>query len=195
MIRVAISVEGATERDFCNKILSKYFLSKNIQITPINIKGNVSVDRAVGEINRMINNFDYVTTFYDLYGFKKNELAKTELEKKLSNEINNSKFFPYIQQYEFEALLFSDLQAFNIVDVVSESDVKKLGDILINFNGIPENINNSKDTAPSKRIKNIITRYDKVRDGVAIAEKIGLEQILQQCLLFAAWIKKIEFLK
>ena len=35
MIRVAISVEGQTEDEFCKQILTPYFLAKGIQLIPI----------------------------------------------------------------------------------------------------------------------------------------------------------------
>jgi hypothetical protein len=35
MIRVAISVEGQTEDEFCKQILAPYFFQKGIQLFPI----------------------------------------------------------------------------------------------------------------------------------------------------------------
>jgi hypothetical protein len=78
-----------------------------------NMKGNISIDRVSGKLNRLIHNFDFVTTLYDFYGFKRlsdNETKKT-LEDKIKNGIKQGqqrKIIPYVQMYEFEALLFSD---------------------------------------------------------------------------------------
>jgi hypothetical protein len=43
----------------------------------------------VGKLNRLIHNFDFVTTLYDFYGFKRlsdNETKKT-LEEKIKNGV------------------------------------------------------------------------------------------------------------
>jgi hypothetical protein len=56
------------------------------------MKGNISIDRVSGKLNRLIHNFDFVTTLYDFYGFKglsDNETKKT-LEEKIKNGIFGS---------------------------------------------------------------------------------------------------------
>ena len=58
----------------------------------------------------------------------------------------------------------------------------------------PEHINDSRLTAPSIRIKQIIPSYDKKKTtyGVTIAEDIGLQKIREQCPHFNDWIKQLE---
>ena len=80
MIRVAISVEGQTEDEFCKQILSPHFLLKEILLIPIIVTtkrekcgvkhkgGCINLDRVKSEITKLLSSFDYVTTFYDLYG-------------------------------------------------------------------------------------------------------------------------------
>ena len=58
----------------------------------------------------------------------------------------------------------------------------------------PEMINNSPQTAPSKRLTNAIPQYDKVLDGNFIAMEIGLEKICEKCPLFKEWIGRLESL-
>ncbi|MDM8557239.1 DUF4276 family protein [Candidatus Parabeggiatoa sp. HSG14] len=95
MIRVAISVEGQTEDEFCKRILVPFFREKGIKITSITITtkrkrcgtkhkgGCVNLDRIRSELSKLLPNFDYVTTFYDLYGFDINQqLTASELELK-----------------------------------------------------------------------------------------------------------------
>ncbi|MEW6713144.1 MAG: DUF4276 family protein, partial [Candidatus Riflebacteria bacterium] len=55
----------------------------------------------------------------------------------------------------------------------------------------PEHINDSTETAPSKRLEKLIPQYEKVSDGTILSEKIGLEQMIFECRHFAAWIEKI----
>ena len=56
----------------------------------------------------------------------------------------------------------------------------------------PEHINNSVDTAPSKRILNLIPDYAKVRQGTIIAKKLGIDKIISECPHFAEWIENIK---
>jgi hypothetical protein len=58
----------------------------------------------------------------------------------------------------------------------------------------PEDINNSQETAPSKRLAKIFPygRYGKVEHGALIAEAIGIETIRAKCPKFDAWITHLE---
>ncbi len=56
----------------------------------------------------------------------------------------------------------------------------------------PEEINDSQQTAPSKRIVGLNPGYAKVSDGVRISQKIGLTVMRAQCPHFNEWIGKLE---
>jgi hypothetical protein len=56
----------------------------------------------------------------------------------------------------------------------------------------PEMINNNPQTAPSKRLAQIISGYNKVTYGNILAEAIGLQNIMNKCPRFKAWIERIE---
>jgi hypothetical protein len=56
----------------------------------------------------------------------------------------------------------------------------------------PEEINDSKETAPSKRIENHCPSYDKVIDGILIIKEIGLHKIREQCPHFNSWLTRLE---
>ena len=207
MIRVAISVEGQTENEFCKKILAPFFREKNIELTPIIIStkrkrcgtkykgGCVNLDRVKSELSKLLTSFDYVTTFYDLYGFDITPiLTASELEVKIGSLFSNRKLIPYIQQYEFETLLFSKPAYYE--EYFSEVSVKIEFEEIIKSCGGVEAINNTRETAPSKRMSNIFSRYnenyDKVFHGNGIAEDIGLDVILSQCPRFRLWVEKIQ---
>ena len=59
----------------------------------------------------------------------------------------------------------------------------------------PEDINDSPDTAPSKRIRKIVGSYDKVAEGLLIAADIGLQKLRNECPHFNAWITELENLE
>ena len=195
MVRIAISVEGETEGRFVAQMLQPHLQKLDIYITAINIKGNVSIDKISGELNKLIHNFDFVTTFYDFYGFRGNAgETKASLEYEILKTIEERyryRVIPYIQMYEFEALLFSSPDA--IWSILQDKDLSDWAEtILGEFNNNPETINDSPQTAPSKRLIKKIPSYKKIIHGPNIAKEIGLENICKKCAGFASWLDKIE---
>lgn len=196
-IRIGISVEGDTEERFVKEVLKPYLIDKNIEITPINMGGNICIQRVARELQKIAYSFDYVTTFYDFYGFKdkdKNE-TKESLEEKIREAVKDGvrpKLISYIQMYEFEALLFSSPEA--IASVLPNKN-KLLSNwatkVLADFNGNPERINNSQQTAPSKRLE-AVTMYRKTTHGPIIAQQIGLSKIREMYKGFDEWLVKLE---
>ena len=121
----------------------------------------------------LYQSFDAVTSLVDFYGFRdKGRRTVQELETHLRGEVGNriggswneTKVLPYVQQYEFEGLLFADAKAFGgLIDIPDES-VAALRSIRAQF-PTPEDINDDPNTAPSKRIVDAIPRYRKSVHG------------------------------
>ena len=207
MIRVAISVEGQSEERFCKSVLIPFFREHNIELTPIIVTtskdscgtkhkgGCISIDRIKNEIKKLLPSFDYVTTFYDFYGFKNRPTNNiNELEQKIYELFNDSKFIPYVQQYEFETLLFSKPEYYE--EYFGDNLVtNKMRQIIAEFQNDIEKINDSPQTAPSKRIENLFEEagdaYDKVFHGEGIAEDIGITYMINNAQRFKLWIEKI----
>lgn len=101
------------------------------------------------------------------------------------------RFIPYIQMHEFEGLLFSDVHAF--LNSFEENEIK-MEDLQAAADAFesPEMINNSPETAPSKRLIDAIPDYDKIVFGNCVAMDIGLEKIREKCPLFNEWVEKLE---
>lgn len=195
MVRVGISVEGTTEERFVQKSLVPYFALKDIFIQPVSMSGKVNLARVKNEIEKLAYNFDYVTTLYDFYGFKGADVNETKqsLEEKVKNSLKaeiQRKCVPYIQMYEFEGLLFSSPDIVGSVLGDDEYATWAQG-VLDAFHGDPESINNSEQTAPSKRF-NKNTPYRKTVHGPDIALQTGLQNIRDVCSGFDDWINKIE---
>ena len=76
---------------------------------------------------------------------------------------------------------------------VSPENIQWLQAIQSNF-PTPEDINDDKDTAPSKRIKRAIPRYQKKVDGPLLAMEIGLDKIRAKCPRFNCWVTRLESL-
>ncbi len=211
MTRIAISVEGQSEREFVNLTLSPYFqINFDIVLQPIIIctkrlcsgkkflGGGVNIDRVCNEITNLLHSFDYVTTFYDFYGFPNpNNFNVNQLEKSIFTRINSEKLIPYIQKYEFETLLFCAPEI--IANEVNNDNAKtEVEQIITSFNGNIEDINNSVDTAPSKRLIKLFNDYDefytKTYHGPLIIEEVGIDAIRNLCPRFNSWVEKLSAL-
>lgn len=197
MVRLGISVEGVTEERFTKRVLAPHLSLLNIYITPINLRGNISLDRIRGELEALAYSFDFVTTFYDFYGFKKLEPGETKnsLEQKiqhcLKTELQN-KLIPYIQMHEFEGLLFSDPEI--LATLLHKPSLNEWATkVLLDFDNNPEQINNSRATAPSKRLEKH-SDYRKTIHGPDIALNIGLEKLRNCCQGFDQWLQLLEAL-
>ncbi|MBB1139710.1 DUF4276 family protein [Myroides sp. WP-1] len=214
MKRLIVICEGQTEQEFCVKLLAPYLANKNIYIQNPLIKrsggGIVSWLILKQEIQKYLRSDSsaFVTTFIDLYGitnthqFPRWEESKgmqqvknrvVDIENAMYGEINNHRFIPNIVVHEFETILFSDLSA--IVDQIDERDLKlnELNQILLQYEDI-ELINDRPLNAPSKRLENCITGYDKIVYGNILAESIGLEKIRTKCAKFNEWVSKLEYI-
>ena len=144
-----------------------------------------------------------MTSLVDFYGFRdKGEKTIEELEKDIFNEVakkirrgswDQRRIFPYIQQYEFEGLLFSNVESFRPVPGVDEECLTRLGQIRQQFE-TPEHVNDDSATAPSKRIKALIPKYNKVLHGPLVAGETGLNKIRNECPRFNGWLSHLESL-
>ena len=202
MIRLAISVEGQTEEEFVRQVLARHLHSRDVFVTPVllgraryNVQGggNVTINRLSRELQHLQYSFDAVTSLVDFYGFKdKNEMSPPMLVQAIENsieQIEKRSIFPYVQVHEFEGLLFSDVNAFKSVwDNAPLVDLRK---IRATF-GTPEEINDSSETAPSKRISKLIPGYRKALHGPSLTREIGLDKLRNECPGFNAWLSRIE---
>lgn len=207
MIRIAISVEGPTEREFVDSILAPYFRQHNKFIQGITIctktecngkkhtGGYVTIPRVKDELQKLLPSYDYVTTFYDFYGFNQTTSTNADdLEQEIGNIFNSRKLIPYIQKYEFETLVFAspELIGQEVGDDNAKNDAQTIVDT---FGGVIENINNSPLTAPSKRIMEIFDRYGecyvKTYHGPYIIDELGIDYVRSKCPRFNNWIEKL----
>ena len=204
MTRLAISVEGQTEEEFVKESLAAHLQSRGIYVQPVLIHrarrrvqggGNVTVDALATEMRHLLHSHDAVTSLVDFYGFKgKGNKSPEILVQAIRDRMGATDeryVLPYVQVYEFEGLLFSDVTAFE--RVFSDPPIAKLSSIRSDFD-TPEDINDSSETAPSKRIGRNIQGYQKAKDGPLLALEIGLDGIRRECPRFNAWLCRLESL-
>lgn len=215
--RVYVICEGQSEEAFVKHILSQHFENLQIYLTPIVIPtspkhkgGGLNYDRIKFFItNKLKQDKDaFVSTFFDYYAlpddFPKYKEQKGDIYEKIGileqgfyNDINDQRFFPHIQPYEFESLLFSDIDKISQADPEwsnNQSCLNELKKIIQEFNN-PEFINNSPQTSPSHRLKDIFPKYRKVIHGRIITQNITITHIRSKCKHFDEWCKKIASLQ
>lgn len=214
MTRVNVIVEGQTEETFVNKVLYSHFQLRGIFLTPIILKTSKTGKGGVSTYGKIRNdvrtkclqdNKSFVTTMIDYYGLPSDFPGKDTLpqgdifkraqylEEQFSKNIDQTKFIPNLIIHEFEGLLYSDLEAFSDVIDGSITAIDNLKNETKSFLS-PEHVNESQETAPSKRIKKHFPKYEKIIDGSLISLKIGLDVIRSKCVHFNEWMKKLEAL-
>ncbi len=149
----------------------------------------------------------WYTCMLDLYAFPKDDQSPytpkiqsitdcykqiEALEHAMSNDINHPKFIPYVQLHEFEAFLLVEPDRLVTMYPDKSHAIKRLKKDIASLK--PEEINDSPETAPSKRIIKYIPDYEgqKAQVGPLVAEDIGLTKLRDQCPHFNEWISKLE---
>ena len=192
---VYIYCEGQTEESFVNDVLYPYFSRMDIYVTPIihktkrtptkAFKGGVSRYAPIkDELIKLCQDSNcIVTTMFDYYAMPDDTPSIA-----VNEDIGCKNLLFNLVLHEFEALLFSEPQAFE--HIANDKVVRQLQAIR-NSVDTPEHINNSAATAPSKRIQNVVNGYSKVRQGIIVAKYIGIDKMMSECKHFSAWIDKI----
>jgi len=221
MLRIHIICEGQTEETFVNNVLAPTFLAQNIMLLPSLLGkpghkgGNLKWERLLNDVrNRLTGDRQaYCSTFFDYYALPTDfpgratsadrrtaaeKAAEVEshlnmtIREKLGDNVTR-RFIPYVQMYEFEGLLFSDTETF-ARSIDRPQLIPELSAVRKNF-ATPEDINDSRITAPSKRIRQLIQDYEKPLMGTIAALEIGLTRMREECHLFNAWIERLERLE
>ena len=151
----------------------------------------------------------HVTTFFDLYGLPSDFPGfagsppdpldrASAIEASLHEEVVRAarcrpdRFVAHIQPYEFEALLFSDTSQVARERPEWSRWAAELAAARRSA-ASPEHIDDGPDTHPSALLERL-AGYHKVRHGPALAARIGLDRIRDECRHFGAWLSRIESL-
>lgn len=215
MTRIYIMVEGQTEESFVRELLVPHYAPAQKYMTPIIVStspghkgGVVSYGKVRPQLLRKCKEDGdaYVTTMFDLYalpgdfpgqgsplfpGAGRGVQKAQFLEQELARDVNLANFIPNLVVHEYEALLFADTSKF--AEWTQPAVVTKLATIA-GTHQTPEDINNSPLTAPSKRLRGVMSAYQKTFHGPLVACDIGLPAIRAACPHFDAWLGKLESL-
>lgn len=221
MKNLYVIVEGQTEVQFFNRILRPYLMQRGlyyeIKAIPIEVKGGghgfTNIEHFKNTIKPLLfKENSIISTMIDHYGINsekklpnyENCIKQLTVEERIKcmedallaevKSIRNdcSHFIPNILRHEMETLFFADVE--NGFALENDGIQKEVAAICMEFPNI-EDINNSPETAPSKRLIKIYEKhgkkYKKVIDGVDIAELTGIEIILSKAPRFKRWVENI----
>ena len=217
-MRLLVHVEGPTEELFVNQILSEALRDKGFDSVKARRVGDVRHRNRGGirqwslvrkEIHAHLadDTAAYATTMVDYYALPPSWPGRLDapnvpvagraryVEEAVLSDFSDfshtgGRFLPYVTLHEFEGLLFSDCDALAMsLDALHiRDDLKNVRDVYES----PEHINDNYETAPSRRITNLLPSYEKVLFGNMAALEMGIEAIRNQCPHFANWLDRLE---
>lgn len=212
MKNVYIYCEGQTEESFIYKVLGPFFGNMEIWVSPIicstkrtsskKYKGGVSdygkIKKELSMICRQHHN-EIVTTMFDYYAMPADTpmidcddpdiyARMQKIESAINSDIGMNNCHFHFSLHEFEGLLFSNPDSFRLI--AGEDIVQAIQEVK-DAAPSPEHINNSPETAPSKRLEALIPGYAKVKNGSILSEDMGIDVIMKNCPHFSAWIQEI----
>ena len=118
-----------------------------------------------------------------------NAVASNVCEQMGAN-FNPERFVPYVMMHEFEAMLFSDCG--NFANGIGQPALAPKFQAIRDEFATPEEIDDSPNTAPSKRIESLVPGYRKPFLGTLASSKIGLKAIRSACPHFNCWLTRLE---
>ena len=225
MSRLNLVVEGQTEEGFVNSLLSPHLADRGVYArarcvaTSRSRRKRIVYRGGVIDYGRLRKDIviwmrqdrgadAWFSTMVDLFRFPDDfpgyadAMRRTDpyemvehLEQQFAEDLDHPRFIPYVQLHEFEALLLSDPQAFEVVFPDQQRSIALLAQMVGRFES-PERIDLGDQTAPSKRIAAGIPEYadQKASAGPIIARQIGLEAMCRACPHFRQWAERLEAL-
>ena len=222
MTRMLVHVEGQTEETFVNNVLAPHLLRFGYTDVSARLLGNArqrcrrggirpwdSVRKSI--LNHLRDDRTAIaTTMVDYYRLPPTWPGRKQAEGRVtlraradaveqailadvSKEIGHPpRFVPYVVMHEFEGLLFSAPDRF--AHSIGKPDLAPAFRAIRESFETPEDINDSSDTAPSKRIINLYKGYQKSLTGATALRQIGLDTVRGACPLFDRWVEALEHL-
>lgn len=215
MHRIHLLVEGQTEENIGDAVFRPHLESLGwlVSVSILETKRAASGGKHRGgvshwsRINRdlqllLASNFDVVTTLIDYYGFPSDAPGMMDrpaagayervahVERALAEVVDDSRFVPNLVLHETEAWVFaaSGELAELAEDASLAEDLRKM----VDFAGGAELINDSPETAPSKRLVARMPTYMKTLHGPLAIEALGLPALRSRCPRLDSWMSRLE---
>jgi len=218
MNHVLVLVEGQTEETFVGRILRPHLWDFGVDVAPTvlvtrrvaagaDLRGGVSSwARILRDLRPLLGHSGAVavTTMLDYYGLPGDtpgmddrpvgspHQRATHVEDAIDAALGEPRLRSFLMLHEFEAILYADPQECG--RYLSRSSLAAAMQRALDECGAPEQVNETPQGAPSKRIVAEHPAYRKTLDGPAIAQEIGLSRIRSVCPHFDEWVTWLESL-
>jgi hypothetical protein len=215
-MRLYVLVEGQTEESFVKSMLAPHLASFELEVRAIIVessrdahgrkhKGGGHWAHWLRDLKRLTGEQDgRFTTMFDLYGLPRDfpglratasitdtSLRAEALETAMATAVGDWRLIPYLQRHEFEALVLCVLD--QLAELLEAEDIAGLEKLRAAIGmAAPEDVNDGKETAPSKRLKNFIPGYRKNLHGPLTLEAGGLTILRKRCPRFGDWVARLE---
>ncbi len=220
MTRLLVLVEGETEEMFVNRVLEPHLRTLGyVQVAARKLGNARQRSRRGGirawpsartDLERHLrqDRAAVVALMVDYYGLPQSgsrawpgrvasagadavEAAVREsIARRMGGGFDRGRFLPLVMMHEFEAMLFSDCAAFG--SAIGRADLSPALQAIRDSFPNPEAIDDSPETAPSKRIEALYRGYQKPLMGALAALEIGLKRIRAECPHFRSWLERLE---
>lgn len=213
--QVAILVEGQTEEAFVKRVLQPLVGCSNADLTPIVVHTSRAASGAArrgggqwrhyrSHLQKLLAqpHWAMVTTLVDFYGYPDDAPSCSCTGVHLPSQCADSRqaamrealgsdrrFAPFVVVHEFEALVIA-AGSLSASFLGSEKSARTLRELVEGHDGDAEQINDSPETAPSKRLKTLHPKYNKVRDGIDILDGRLLDA-MELTPRFAKWVESL----
>ncbi|WP_405912445.1 DUF4276 family protein [Streptomyces sp. NBC_00963] len=218
MITVGVLCEGQTEENMVEGFLKPELAEHGIHLVSTILhtktaagggggRGGVSKwSKIEKDLRNRLNSTPHwaaVTTFLDYYGLPQDSPGMADrpqggasrrervehVERRMAEHIGHPRFLPYLVLHETETWVFAAAEQLGelLDDAGLAGELKRQADA----EGGPEEVNNSPDTAPSKRLLRLFPGYSKLLDGPDAVTLLGMEGLRGACPHFDAWICRL----
>jgi len=213
--RLHVLVEGQTEENVLRDLLQPHFETLGWSVTHSLVKtkrtavgpdhgGGITGWRQVERDVRLLlgnTNLDVLTTLFDYYAFPADSPGMSTrpsgdpygrvayVEKELAAHFKDLRFRPHLILHELEAWVFA------AADQLGEFLGEELGDKLrhdVAASGGAELVNDTPETAPSKRLLRYCPGYSKPLDGPLALIECGLPELRLRCPRLDGWLSSFE---
>lgn len=221
MARLLVHVEGETEENFVNEVLAPYLYARGFSLVSARLFGNARQRVRRGGIRPWAAVRKDITdhlrgdrecvaaTMADYYGMPQawpgrsqagapafsrraaavEEALAADIGEAMGGGFRRERFIPYVTMHEFEALLFSDCR--RLAEGICRPDLAPRFQQIRDAFETPEEIDDSPETAPSKRIEGLVPGYQKPLLGTLAALEIGLPAMRAACPHFSGWLDRL----
>jgi hypothetical protein len=214
--KVLVLVEGQTEETVVRDVLWSHLAVHGVALEPVLLKtkrekwgkafkgGVTSFEKVRRDLMALLGDSSAaaVTTLIDYYGLPRDfpgindrpvgspELRVAHVESAFAKAIDHKRFLPHLTLHELEAWVFADPSRCSWV-LGDDHVVGRLNELREQHSGA-ENINENPETAPSRRILDLVPRYQKTIHGPMAISEIGMDAVRAACPHADRWLTQLQ---